>query len=346
MNIPTVELSTEEQIEARVNTGILNYWYPVLPGWSVNGTPKGITRLSQKIVIWRDSDGKVHALEDRCPHRGARLSLGWNLGDKIACWYHGVQIGSDGKVVDVPAEEGCPMAGEAHIKSYPVVESNDAIFLWFGDELNTEPAEFQLPEYLTGDEYSAFVCVSKWNCNYRYALENVMDPMHGAYLHSTSHSMAEGDKTAVMRIRNTEKGYVFEKSGQTGVNFDWCELQDGSVLTMHLSIPYGPGSGPGGDFYIVGAVTPVDEHHCMPFFWRIRKTSGWQCDVWRFMYRNKLEQLHWDVLEQDRLILEPMSDDARDHEYLYSHDVGLSRLRKILAKKAKVQLSNVAAGHQ
>jgi hypothetical protein len=113
-------------------------------------------------------------------------------------------------------------------------------------------------------------------------------------------------------------------------------------MALTLAIPYGAGAGPGGDFKIVGIATPVDEHNCLVFFWRIRESKGWQRNLWRFMYRTKLEKLHWDVLEQDRIILEPMSDDARDKEYLYSHDVGLSRLRKILAKKSKQQLQAVA----
>lgn len=43
--------------------------------------------------------------------------------------------------------------------------------------------------------------------------------------------------------------------------------------------------------------------------------SGWQRNVWRFLYRNHLEQLHWDVLEQDRIILENLAPNARAREF-------------------------------
>jgi phenylpropionate dioxygenase-like ring-hydroxylating dioxygenase large terminal subunit len=59
-----------------------------------------------------------------------------------------------------------------------------------------------------------------------------------------------------------------------------------------------------GCFWIVGFVTPIDANNTRVFFWRCRKVSGWQRNVWRFLYRNHLEKLHWDVLEQDRIILE------------------------------------------
>jgi hypothetical protein len=43
------------------------------------------------------------------------------------------------------------------------------------------------------------------------------------------------------------------------------------------------------------------------FFWRCRRVQGWQRNVWRFLYRNRLEARHWVVLEQDRVILESMA---------------------------------------
>jgi hypothetical protein len=56
------------------------------------------------------------------------------------------------------------------------------------------------------------------------------------------------------------------------------------------------------------------------------------------MYRAAFEQRHWDVLEQDREVLEGMSDDARDHELLYQHDLGVGKLRRALAQKASSQI--------
>src|SRR5690349_7384578 len=137
-----------ERIDAYINRGVRNAWYPVLPSWRVHDAPIGITRLSEQIVLWRDTTGQVHALEDRCPHRGARLSLGWNLGDRVACWYHGVEVNGCGNVVDVPAVDACPMGSERQVKSYAVKEVKGAIFLWFGDDLHKEPAELKLPEQL------------------------------------------------------------------------------------------------------------------------------------------------------------------------------------------------------
>jgi phenylpropionate dioxygenase-like ring-hydroxylating dioxygenase large terminal subunit len=343
-NTMTDNTVTEEAIKARVALGPLNRWWPVVASWMVTDTPLGLTRLGEKIVLWRDKDDSVHCVEDRCPHRGARLSMGWNLGDRIACWYHGVEVGGDGVVKDVPAVGECPLVGEKCIKSYPVFEHMGGIFAWFGDELHKEAGEFDMPEEFVSDEWGAMLCTAHWNCNWTYAVDNVMDPMHGAYLHAVSHSMAEGDLEAKMQIDKTDTGFIFGKSDQRDVNFDWIEWADTGAFWLRVSpLPYRQAAGPGGNFGIIGFVTPIDEENCRVFFWRTRKVQGWQRDAWKFMYRHKLETLHWDVLEQDRVVLSGMEPDARDHEFLYQHDTGLARTRRELAKEAEKQLNAVAA---
>jgi len=338
-------MSDAQAVERRLNRGLLNQWYPVLPSWALAGAPVGITRLSENLVLWRDGDGVPHAAEDRCPHRGARLSLGWNLGDRLACWYHGVEVDGTGTVRKVPAVPNCPLEGQKAVKSYPVREIRGAIFVYFGDELHSQPCALDLPEELASPEFGAIVCFAKWKCNYRYAIDNVMDPMHGAYLHAASHSMAFGDKSANMQLRKTPTGFSFEKTTQRDVNFDWVEFGSSGATWLRLSIPYRPSAGPGGSFYIVGFATPVDEDNCLVFFWRARKCTGWVRDVWQFMYRTKLEGLHWAVLEQDRVVLEHMAPDARSREFLYQHDTGLARVRRVMQQRAEEQVKALEA-HQ
>ena len=110
---------------------------------------------------------------------------------------------------------------------------------------------------------------------------------------------------------------------------------------MRLEIPYPQRSGPGGNFGIIGHCTPIDEETSAVFFWRFRKVQGWQRDVWRFLYKNRLEGQHWDVLEQDRRVLEALPQDADKHEHRYQHDDGLARLRLLMRQQAKAQLETL-----
>ncbi len=82
-------------------------------------------------MLWRDSEGKLHCLEDYCPHRGARLSRGEVNQDHISCRYHGVTLDGSGTIVRVPAMPGCALEGRKAVDSYRAIEANDGIFVYF-----------------------------------------------------------------------------------------------------------------------------------------------------------------------------------------------------------------------
>jgi phenylpropionate dioxygenase-like ring-hydroxylating dioxygenase large terminal subunit len=318
--------------------GVRNRWYAVCRSDLVPvGELKRIRRLGSDWVLFREPDGSLHMLADRCPHRGAPLSLGHHMGDRIACDYHGVQVAGDGTVVSVPGLPGCNLEGKRLAQSLPIREHAGAVLAYFGDELHPEPCELTLPDPLCDPEISAILCHAEWNVSWRFAVENVLDPMHGSFLHRRSHSMYQGDTSAKFRIRETARGFFFEKTEQSGLNFDWVEFCQTGVDWVDLQIPYPPSAGPGGPFGIVGMVTPIDEGRCAVFFWRYRKVSGWQRNVWRFLYRTCIEERHWEVLEQDRRMLEKMAVDADARENLYQHDLGLVRIRRLFKAEAEAQ---------
>ena len=180
----------------------------------------------------------------------------------------------------------------------------------------------------------------EWDASHLLSLDNLLDPMHGAFLHRNSHTMFTGKREAVFRIRDTETGFVFEKTDQRGVNFDWSEWVDhGGLQWVTLDIPYPATAGPGGPFTIVACVTAINEHQHAGFFWRCREVTGWQRDSWRFLYKHRLEARHWQVLEQDRAMAEAMPADAWSRENLYQHDIALVRLRRMLRAEARAQIA-------
>jgi hypothetical protein len=74
------------------------------------------------------------------------------------------------------------------------------------------------------------------------------------------------------------------------------------------------------------------------WFYRSQNSSGWRRDLWRFLYRNRLEKRHLEVLEQDRDMLESIYEDSRKNEWLLQTDVGVARMRKILSQEAEHQI--------
>ncbi|MEB3369075.1 Rieske 2Fe-2S domain-containing protein [Saccharopolyspora mangrovi] len=325
--------------------GLRDRWYPLCPSSHVrSGELTRLDRAGEELLLWRDSSGVVHVQEDRCPHRAARLSMGVHMGDRIACNYHGVQLDGDGVVASVPGSPGCALEGRRALRTFPAEEHAGAIFAWFGSDEDAEPTPLQVPAPIGGGEWDNFLCYVEWDASYLLSLDNLLDPMHGAFLHRNSHTMYTGKREAAFQIRDTDTGFVFEKTDQRGVNFDWSEWIDtGGLQSVTLDIPYPATAGPGGPFTIVACVTAINEQQHAGFFWRCRKVSGWERDSWRFLYKNRIEARHWQVLEQDRAMAEGMPDDAWARENLYQHDIALVRLRRVLRAEAKRQATAAAA---
>ena len=334
--------TTETEVDKLLANGVRNLWYAICPSGFVDEKPISLRRCGHKMALWRGHDGLVNALEDHCPHRGAPLSRGIAMGDRIACGYHGVQVDRNGVTVAVPGSPGCKLEGMKATKAFAIREAAGMVFAYFGDALHPEPPEFSLPEQLSSPEFSAFPCYAEWKGDYRYVIDNVMDPMHGTFLHKHSHSMSFGETTAEFQVRDTDTGFVFEKKGQRNVNFDWTEWGDTGMHWMRLEIPYPKTGGPGGNFHIVGMYTPISAGLAAVTHWRCRKISGWQRDAWRFLYKNRLEARHWAVLEQDRGLLEHCEQDANSRENLYHHDMGLVRVRRLLRRSAQAQVDALA----
>ena len=107
--------------ERLLELGLRNQWYAMCPSdWVQPGGIKRISRLGEDWVLFREPGGALHMLEDRCPRRGARLSLGHHLGDRIQCAYHGVEVDGSGTAVKVPALPGCSLEGKKAVPSLHV----------------------------------------------------------------------------------------------------------------------------------------------------------------------------------------------------------------------------------
>ena len=84
-------------------------------------TPMAWSVYGQPIVLWKDGDGKLRAVEDSCKHRRAALSEGRIRDGKLECLYHGWQFQHDGECVTIPQlPEGAPIPRAACLSTFPV----------------------------------------------------------------------------------------------------------------------------------------------------------------------------------------------------------------------------------
>jgi nitrite reductase/ring-hydroxylating ferredoxin subunit len=81
----------------------------------------------RELVVWRAQGGAVQVWEDRCPHRGMRLSFGFVRGDALNCLYHGWQYGTSGSCLRIPAHPDLDVPPTIKATAYPVAEGGGFI---------------------------------------------------------------------------------------------------------------------------------------------------------------------------------------------------------------------------
>jgi phenylpropionate dioxygenase-like ring-hydroxylating dioxygenase large terminal subunit len=175
---------------------IPNHWYAILASNEVKvGKPVGVTRLGEKLVLWRDSKGQVACMSDLCPHRGVALSIGRLVGDCVECPFHGFQYDSSGRCTVIPANGKNALVPKAfqvkHV--YPTREAHDFIYIWWGEPRQTYPP---LPWFESVDDTLSCVEVrDHWPTHYSRAIENQLDVVHVPFVHHNT--IGRGNQTLV-----------------------------------------------------------------------------------------------------------------------------------------------------
>jgi nitrite reductase/ring-hydroxylating ferredoxin subunit len=104
-------------------------WHPLALSHSLEAGSSAGTRLfGKELVIWRDTSGVAHVWEDRCPHRGMKLSFGFVRGDHIACLYHGWQYDRGGYCQYIPAHPDLDVPKTFKVPIYPTQECGGMIW--------------------------------------------------------------------------------------------------------------------------------------------------------------------------------------------------------------------------
>jgi phenylpropionate dioxygenase-like ring-hydroxylating dioxygenase large terminal subunit len=321
-----------------LETGLLNLWYLVLPSPEVTNRPVAVKRLDRNLVLWRDAAGQINAVEDYCPHRGAPLSLGYVCDGRITCAYHGLQLDGNGVIMATPPTPASPFVGKPAIRAYPCREFAGGIWAYFADDPGRAAPEPVFPEEISSEAWSSFLFTTTWKCNWQVALDNRVDPIHGSYLHDNTFTLAYGRKDAELKTKKTQNGFTTWRTNQRGVNIDWHEVTfiPGNTFWIRTEIPYPIKIG-GGSFRINAHPTPIDRETTYVWFYRSSKVSGWERDLWRFLYRNRLEARNFQVVEQDRAVLEAIPVEARKREMLLQTDVAVARMRRMVREEAERQ---------
>jgi phenylpropionate dioxygenase-like ring-hydroxylating dioxygenase large terminal subunit len=162
------------------------YWLPALLAEELPApdcAPVKLQLLSEKLIAFRDTQGRIGAIDEFCAHRGVSLWFGRNEENGLRCPYHGWKYDVTGQCTEVPSEpEESGYCDRINLKGYPLVERGGVLWIYMG------PPELQPPlpefEFATVPANQSFTSKRLQECNWLQALEGGIDSSHVSFLHS------------------------------------------------------------------------------------------------------------------------------------------------------------------
>ena len=160
------------------------YWMPALMSSELvrDGPPVRLMLLGEKLIAFRDSEGRVGVMDHRCPHRCASLFLGRNEQGGLRCIYHGWKFDVAGNCLDMPSVPPPDFKQKVKAKAYRAVERAGVVWVHMGAHAEAPP----LPsfEILDAPEDEIRVSFIQRDCNFLQALEGEIDTAHFGFLHA------------------------------------------------------------------------------------------------------------------------------------------------------------------
>jgi phenylpropionate dioxygenase-like ring-hydroxylating dioxygenase large terminal subunit len=158
-----------------------NCWYAAAWSKDLTDKPSARTFLNEKVVLYRTASGRLAALEDRCCHRAAPLSFGEISGEHLCCGYHGLRFDTTGKCVAVPGQSQVPPG--AAVRSYPVHERWNVIWIWMGEAALADPARIPELTWLDDSNWTITPGMIEVRAHFQLILDNLLDLTHVSYVH-------------------------------------------------------------------------------------------------------------------------------------------------------------------
>jgi len=249
------------------------YWIPALPSSEFPGPdsqPKRMRLLGENLVMFRDSKGRMGALPEACPHRGASLYFGRNEECGLRCAYHGWKFDVDGNCVDAPTE---PLERRERFqatiqaKAFPCRDVNHMVWIYMGPR--KEPPPFPAFEINTlPEDHVAEPSVMMEEANWLQNMEGDLDSAHLNFLHrrlrEDSPKPPKGIRgfwspdpdPPVLDVAPTNYGAYYTAKRRFGDGEDWHRINQ-FIFPFHTMITTGDGT------VNLRSFVPVDDHFAM-----------------------------------------------------------------------------------
>ena len=339
-----------------------NAWYVAAQSGRIDERLLPLTLLGDNLLFYRNSENKVVALEDACPHRKMPLSMGKRVGDAVQCGYHGLTFDAAGRCIHAPTQDKIP--GNAMVRSYPVVEKYNLVWIWMGQpELADEAKILQLADFDDPGWGLTDGGMLECQCHYLYLLDNLLDPSHVAWVHQTSFASA-GTEDVPLVIEDTESGVLVSRwikdidpppyyadmlpfKGKVDRLQYYEAVMPSIAINMSTYAPAGLGGDSDNlpdDSYRMRSyhfITPIDSHSTR-YHWFQHYNTNTRDEA----TRKKLNDGARGAFEEDRVVLEAVDrgmNNKRRPNLDLRLDVGSRKFRKKLTALIKAEKELVSA---
>jgi 5,5'-dehydrodivanillate O-demethylase len=158
------------------------YWHPVAATAQLDANPvRKVRILCEDLVLYRDRQGRLGLIGERCPHRAVHLQFGIPEHEGLRCPYHGWMFNAQGRCLEQPLEPpDSTFKDKVTVKAYPVQEMGGLIWAYVGSQPVPLLPRWDL--FVRPDGFRQIV--AHWlPCNWLQVMENGGDLGHGIYLH-------------------------------------------------------------------------------------------------------------------------------------------------------------------
>jgi phenylpropionate dioxygenase-like ring-hydroxylating dioxygenase large terminal subunit len=185
------------------------FWYPTLAVEELKSGPKPFVLLGQEVVLWLTDDGTPAALEDRCPHRRAKLSVDSRIvGNTLQCGYHGWRFDGAGRCALVPQMPDLVPGDKYAVKRFQCQERYGLVWIC----LEQEPLQ-DIP-FIRHSDDGAFRQVREyaedWKANSLVVCENALDVAHVSFVHRNSFGDDQNPASPRLNLVPMENGVNFK----------------------------------------------------------------------------------------------------------------------------------------
>ena len=247
-------LREDNELLTRVGPGtamgelMRRYWIPAAFSHQIekpDSPPIRVKLLGEKLVLFRDTQGRVGLLDEQCPHRLASLFFGRNEECGLRCVYHGLKFDVNGNCVDLPGQSrAAELQKSMNVKAYPCIERGDMVWTYMGPAQHKP--EFPELEWTQVPTSHRFATRHIQECNWLQGVDGGFDSSHLTYLHSGPVDLRKGNVNSSRKIAPsryecvpTDFGFVTAAGRELGDgNIVWHV--DMMMIPFHKIIPSHP----------------------------------------------------------------------------------------------------------